>query len=638
MSETLILLVAFVIIAVASNQISKLFIKIHLPVITGVLLIGILTGPFILKMVPTGIHLKLGFINDLSLAFIAFAAGSELYLKELRNRIKQISWITFGQLVITFSMSSVFVYYLANQIPFMNRLPENVSLAVALLTGTIFVARSPSSAIAVINEMRAKGPFTSTALGVTVLKDVLVIILFTIVFAFSKSLINNEEMGFLFILTLIIELLVSLVLGYGLGKLLSRIMMFQLEQNYKSVLIIITGYLVYVFAHYVGVYSQELIGFEVFLEPLLICIIGGFVVANYTDFRFEFLTIMEKVGPMIYVVFFTLTGLSLSIDVLMSVWQVALILFFVRLISIIIGSLVGGGLAGDSMKFNLLGWMPYITQAGVALGLGTIVAKEFPVWGEEFLTLIIAVIVINQIVGPPLFKLAISLVNESHIKAPSQDGDDMHDAIIFGYENQSIALATQLETQGWKVKIATRLTKDKTKITDGVEIVHINALDSSAFSKLDCEKANTIVSMLSDDDNFIIANNAYESLGTKNLIIRLNDRVNADKFQKLDAKIVEPNTAMVSLLDHFVRSPQATSLLLGMEGNQDTIDVEITANEIHGMTLRNLRFPQDAIILSVHRKGSGLVCHGFTRLRIGDIVTVVGSRESLEKVSLKLSN
>ena len=40
------------------------------------------------------------------------------------------------------------------------------------------VARSPASAIAVIKEMRAKGPFTSTLLGVTVLCDVAVLLAF----------------------------------------------------------------------------------------------------------------------------------------------------------------------------------------------------------------------------------------------------------------------------------------------------------------------------------------------------------------------------------------------------------------------------------------------------------------------------
>jgi Trk K+ transport system NAD-binding subunit len=54
------------------------------------------------------------------------------------------------------------------------------------------------------------------------------------------------------------------------------------------------------------------------------------------------------------------------------------------------------------------------------------------------------------------------------------------------------------------------------------------------------------------------------------------------------------------------------------------------------MALRDLRFPSDVIILSVHRKNSALLCHGYTRLRLGDVVTVVGSPESLEKVSLKI--
>ncbi len=58
----------------------------------------------------------------------------------------------------------------------MSEMDTSSKIAVSILFGTIFVARSPSSAIAVINEMRANGPFTKTVMGVTVLKDVLVII------------------------------------------------------------------------------------------------------------------------------------------------------------------------------------------------------------------------------------------------------------------------------------------------------------------------------------------------------------------------------------------------------------------------------------------------------------------------------
>ena len=56
------------------------------------------------------------------------------------------------------------------------------------------------------------------------------------------------------------------------------------------------------------------------------------------------------------------------------------------------------------------------------------------------------------------------------------------------------------------------------------------------------------------------------------------------------------------------------------------------------MTLRDLRFPTDVIVLSVQRKGSIIISHGYTRLRLGDIVTLVGTKESVENVRFKLES
>jgi len=56
------------------------------------------------------------------------------------------------------------------------------------------------------------------------------------------------------------------------------------------------------------------------------------------------------------------------------------------------------------------------------------------------------------------------------------------------------------------------------------------------------------------------------------------------------------------------------------------------------MTLRDLRFPTDVIVLSLIRKGQVLISHGYTRLRIGDSVTLVGTKESVENVRFKLES
>ncbi|MFT6717020.1 MAG: Kef-type K+ transport system membrane component KefB, partial [Saprospiraceae bacterium] len=386
---------AFGIIAIAANQISKVFEKVKLPLITGFLLTGIIAGPFILKMIPSEGTLKLNFINELSLAFIAFAAGSELYLKEIRGQFKSIIWNTVGQLVFTFTIGAFGVYYLAEYIPFMQEMSEGGKIAVSILAGTIFIASSPSSAIAVINELRAKGPFTKTAIGVTVVKDIWVIILFTICFGVSKSLVSNEEFKLGSIVFLILELASSISIGWLLNKIIVVFFKLKVNQTIKTVLLISVGYGVYLLAHFVRNFTGDLIGHEFYIEPLLICIFASFFITNYSTVRPEFQKVLHETGPVIYIAFFTLTGASLSIDVLLTVYGIAFVLFGVRLVGTMTGSFIGGAIARDEWKFIRLGWMPFITQAGVGLGLATLIAVEFPGWGPEFSTLMIAVIVIN---------------------------------------------------------------------------------------------------------------------------------------------------------------------------------------------------------------------------------------------------
>jgi Trk K+ transport system NAD-binding subunit len=83
-----------------------------------------------------------------------------------------------------------------------------------------------------------------------------------------------------------------------------------------------------------------------------------------------------------------------------------------------------------------------------------------------------------------------------------------------------------------------------------------------------------------------------------------------------------------------VRSPVATSLLLGMEVDQDIVDIELRNPNLDGITLRDLRLPLDTLIQSIHRNGHMIISHGYTHLELGDRVTVVGSVESLEEVML----
>ncbi len=633
--QILIYVLGFAWILLSSKYFAKFIQKIHLPLITGFLVTGVVCGPHLLNLIEADAIKNLGFVNDLSLAFIAFAAGSELFLKEIRSRIKSIIWNTFGQLIVTFVIGTVAVFFLAEYIPFMRSMTVESKIAVAILFATIFVARSPASAIAVISEMRAKGPFTQTAMGVTVVKDFLVIILFTICFSLAMTIESGIAFNLSSIVILIFDLALAFCIGYALGKVISGILALSLRIEVKTVLILAAGYGIFLLSNYVGELSEVYLQFELHIEPLLICIFASFLVTNYSKYRQEFQNIIHDTGPIIYVAFFTLIGAMLSIDILAKVWIIALILFGIRILAMAIGANAGAILAGDPKIYRRIGWMPYVTQAGVSLGLVTKVAGEFTVWGAEFATIIIAVIVLNQIVGPPLFKWAIIRVGEDHLRAQTPVFDSKNDAIIFGLEDQSLALARQLQKHNWGVKIATLKKMEEVAEVADVYIEFIDDLNLKTLKSLEAVKAEAIVLMLSDVENARICELVYENIGTKEIVVRLNDRAYFKRFHELGARIMEPATSMVGLLDHFVRAPIATSLLLGMDESHDTADIVVLDRDIHGIALRDLRLPTDVLILSIKRKGHMMVTHGYSRLRLNDIVTIVGSIESLEELRLR---
>ena len=73
-------------------------------------------------------------------------------------------------------------------------MPVTHQIAISIPAGAILVARSPSSAIAVVNELRAKGPFTKTVLGVTVIMDVVVIALFSVNSSVADALLTSHSL------------------------------------------------------------------------------------------------------------------------------------------------------------------------------------------------------------------------------------------------------------------------------------------------------------------------------------------------------------------------------------------------------------------------------------------------------------
>lgn len=142
---------------------------------------------------------------------------------------------------------------------------------------------------------------------------------------------------------------------------------------------------------------------------------------------------------------------------------------------------------------------------------------------------------------------------------------------------------------------------------------------------------------MKDEENLEVCRAAYEQFGTRSLIVRSQDHAYWERYKALGATVVDSGLAMVNLLDHFVGSPSATALLMGMEREQDVIEFVVGNPDLNGLALRDLSLPVDILVLSIFRDRASLICHGYTRWELGDRVTIVGSSASLEEVRLKFA-
>ena len=630
---------SFAFIVLSAYQVGRLATVLHLPLISGYLLAGIFAGPFVLRFMSTANVDALRFLDETSLAFIAFAAGSEMALDELRGRYRSIGWNTVTQIVAVYIVCMAAILLLADYIPFMRDLTPAGRMAAALLGGTILAARSPSSAIAIINEMRARGPFTKTVLGVTLVKDVLIVVLFALSTSIAATLLTGRSFDLGFILLVSFEVLASIGLGVLVAQVMKLILRNHWEDWLKIPLLLFIGYLVFYFAGEIRHWSHDNLPVELFFEPLLICMVASFWLTNRSPYRSELRHLLHRVEMPVYVIFFTLIGGSLDIGIVMTLLPITVAIFGARLLALFIGGYVGGALAGDPPQFNRLTWMAYITQAGVGLGLAKEVAIDFPLLGNDFTTLMVAVIVLSQLTGPPFFKFAIRLVGESHLPKDIQP-DEILDVVIVGIENQSRALAERLLAHGWRVKL---LDIDQSHVSvltasDGLRHEHwLSAISAEELRKLIEPKTEVAVTLLPNDaDSLKLCQIFYEDFGITRQIARLNEFTLVDQFRELGVHVLDPANAMVHLLDNFVRAPQLATMVFEDDPDHDVIQVTITDPTVDGLHLRDLILPDDVLVMAIVRRGHAIVPHGYTNLHIDDELTLIGPTDSLDEVALKL--
>lgn len=413
---------------------------------------------------------RLWLVDNGCLACIGVAAGAEVTASEVKRNARTTVVTILAIAVCTW----VFVFAsfdaaFGSRLEFLQGLSERHVYAVGSLLGTLGIARSPASALAVINECEASGPFCSHVLSATVLKDVLVVALFAInvelvalsgldfhkmvsesltagttdvvsksagagtgsslsdgVASAARRLLVSLKPATQFershpltkLLQPIIRVFGAVAAGVIAGVLLGRIFKpnFVLARwkNIKIGCIAACAAVIFVSSEHVG------------LEPLLVCVTAGITAANRRHAngereREELRATVSFIMPGVNLLFFTLAGASLRLENIGNSLAIAVGLVVVRLCALYCATAISARILKAPALSDITGekrrnieWMAHVTQAGVALGLARTVAARFPYWGHAFSTLAVATIVINLFIGPLLFRFAIELMNESN--------------------------------------------------------------------------------------------------------------------------------------------------------------------------------------------------------------------------------
>jgi len=390
------------IVLVCAYLLALLLKNAKLPKLTGYMALGIVLGPAGFNFLEHDMLERLHFLENLALAFIAITAGGELKFSRLKNNLRLVLFVLVGQIAVVFWGLFFLLLTLAPLFPFLAALDKNYLLGFAILFSATAISMSPATVIGIITELRAKGRVTEIVLSVTVLNSFAVVALFPVFVAWAKHyLIPGAGFGS--------ELLYQLAQQFG-GSLLAG----------AGVGVIIIWYLKYVnverglFLLCMAIVLTELS--QLFgMEILLTAMITGILVENYSKQGEALVNGIERSSLPLYIIFFSFAGAGLHLENLQNVLWLTLFLVFTRLALFYVGNYLGMRPVSGDKALRHYSWMGYIGQAGIAVGLATIIERTFPgEIGTQLSTILIATVVLNELMGPVFFKYLLVKVKEDN--------------------------------------------------------------------------------------------------------------------------------------------------------------------------------------------------------------------------------
>lgn len=402
--EGALTLAAIGFVILAAFAIAELLARAGLPKVTGYILSGVVLGPYVADVLSLDVVSEMRMFNTLAVGLIALTAGLELEVAALRKLARTLGATTLAKLVITVPLVAATLIGAELVFHLLDSPDSNTTVALGLVFGALAVGTSPSISLAIISETRARGRLTELVLGAAVLKDLVVVVFLALTIAAAHALVSGGTFGGDILLHVGQELGLSILAGAAVGGLLIAYLRF-----IKAEMLLFVAALVLVVAELAQVFQLEL---------LLVCIVAGFVVRNFSEHEHDLLPPLQLVSLPVFVVFFTIAGASVDLPTAISLLPLALALCLVRAGGYWISARLGNRFGGESKAVSDNAWLAYLPQAGVTLGLIGIAVDRLPELSSWIASLGMAVVSINLFIGPLTLRGALRRAGEIPDEVP----------------------------------------------------------------------------------------------------------------------------------------------------------------------------------------------------------------------------
>lgn len=394
-----------------------------LPAVTSYLIAGLLLGPCLFGRIGLGFRSfedvsSLGILSDVALGFIAFSIGNEFRLTDLKHTGKQAAVVAVVQAfaaTVLVDASLLAIYYLFD-------LGDSIGVSTCICLGAIATATAPAATLMVINQYKAKGPLTSILLPIVALDDAVGLVVFAVSFGIAKALTSGAAISAITVLVNpLLEVIGSLLLGFITGVIFTLIeKLFHSNTRRMSIsitFVVLTAALSMLKVDIPGT------GIELGFSSLLVCMMLGTVFCNICDFSADIMDRVDKWTAPLFVLFFVLSGAELDLNVFSNLTVV--VIGVVYIIARSIGKYVGASVGSKTMKCEpqickYLG-ITLLPQAGVALGMSVTVAEDLGAEGAIIRNIVLFSVLIYELFGPMLTKIALTKAGEIEPKPEGQD-------------------------------------------------------------------------------------------------------------------------------------------------------------------------------------------------------------------------